>query len=222
MASNSDFYTLKLEAQHVGLFETPVVYSKIQGGEQLFADLEAAIRQRKSESEGLRRSNIGGWHSDSDMLLWGGPAAAKLAETAVSVAKRISHFLESSADDFDWQVRMWANVTPENGLNHVHAHPGNLWAAVLYLDMGDEGEGEDVGGSLYLEDPRFPMAAMRETSLRMLGINGEPQKYEVDFKLAQGNLVVFPAWLRHGVRKYTGKRERISIAMNIDAQRKTR
>ena len=54
----------------------------------------------------------------------------------------------------------------------------------------------------------------------MIGIDSQPQQYEVEFKLGRGNLVVFPAWLRHGVRPYTGKRERISIAMNIDAQRK--
>ncbi len=116
---------------------------------------------------------------------------------------------------------MWANVTSTGGLNHVHAHPGNLWAAVLYLDMGDETDSqEDVGGAFYIEDPRFPMAAMHNTSVRMIGIDSQPQQYEVDLKLARGNLVVFPAWLRHGVRPYTGKAGRVSIAMNIDAQRK--
>ena len=104
----------------------------------------------------------------------------------------------------------------------MHAHPGNLWAAVLYLDMGDETDcSEDVGGAFYLEDPRFPMAAMHNPAVRMMGVDGQPQHYEVELQLARGNLVVFPAWLRHGVRPYTGKRERISIAMNIDAQRKT-
>lgn len=220
MQNSSDAYSVKVEAQHVGLFETPVVYSNLQNGDQLMQDLEVAIRKRMAESDGLRRSNIGGWHSDSDMLDWGGAAAEKLAQTATSIAKRLSHFLEGSSDDFDWVVRMWANVTPKNGMNHIHAHPGNLWAAVLYLDMGGADANQELGGSLYLEDPRFPMAAMRETSLRMLGVNGEPQKYEVDFKLQRGNLIVFPAWLRHGVRQYKGDGERISIAMNIDAQRK--
>ena len=50
---------------------------------------------------------------------------------------------------------------------------------------------------------------------------GKPQQYEEELKLERGNIVVFPAWLRHGVRPYTGKRERISIAMIIDARRKS-
>lgn len=220
MSRINDPYDLKVEARQMGLFETPVVYSQIQNGDRLITELEQAIRARKAQSEGLQRSNIGSWHSDSDMLDWGGPAAKQLAKTATSICKRMSHFLGGSADDLNWFVRMWANVTPHGGLNHIHAHPGNLWAAVLYLDMGAETEGEDVGGNFYLEDPRFPMCAMRETSLRLAGMDGKPQQYEVDFKLARGNLIVFPAWLRHGVRRYTGNRERISIAMNIDAQRK--
>ena len=213
-------YDVKVKAQQLGLFETPVVYSELQGAEQLMIDLESAIRDKQSGDAGVKRSNIGSWHSDTDMLDWGGAAAEQLGNSAISVAKRMSHFLGSNADDLDWKVSMWANITPRGGLNHIHAHPGNLWAAVLYLDMGTSSDGDEVGGNFYLEDPRFPMCAMRETALRMMGVNGKPQQYEVDFSLARGNLIVFPAWLRHGVRPYSGSRERLSVAMNIDAVRR--
>ena len=213
-------YDVKVKAQQLGLFETPVVYSELQGAEQLMIDLESSIRGKRKSDAGVQRSNIGSWHCDTDMLEWGGAAAKQLESSAISVAKRMSHFLGGSADDLDWCVRMWANITPQGGLNHIHAHPGNLWAAVLYLDMGDSAKDEDVGGNFYLEDPRFPMCAMRETAFRLVGVNGQPQQYEVDFKLARGNLIVFPAWLRHGVRPYSGSRERLSVAMNIDAVRR--
>lgn len=218
--SQSQNYEIKVKAQQMGLFETPVVYSELQGAEQLMTDLESSIRDQQKRDAGVQRSNWGSWHSDTDMLEWGGAAAKQLQSSAISVAKRMSHFLGGSADDLDWSARMWANVTPHGGQNHIHAHPGNLWAAVLYLDMGRSSDDDDVGGNFYLEDPRFPMCAMRETALRMVGSNGQPQQYEVDFKLVRGNLIVFPAWLRHGVRPYTGSRERISIAMNIDAVRR--
>ena len=152
------------------------------------------------------------------MMEWGGEAANKLANTAISIAKRMSHFQESSPDAFEWKVSMWANVTSLNGLNHIHAPPGNLWAAVLYINMGRwPSSKEDVGGTLYVEDPRFPMAAMHNAGFRMNDVNGKQQAYQVDLNLREGNLVVFPAWLRHGVRPYRGTGERISVAMNIDA-----
>jgi uncharacterized protein (TIGR02466 family) len=209
---------LKVEAQHLGFFESPVVYARLPESEQLLADLEKAIRDNMAKSTGLARSNVGGWHSDTDMLQWGGSAAEKLADTAIKVCKRVSHFKDSQVDNFDWTTKMWANVTPHGGLNQAHAHPGNLWAAVLYLDLGETPDDPaDVGGAFYIEDPRFPMAAMHNAGFRLLGANGQPQQYEMEFNLQPGNLIVFPAWLKHGVRRYLGKRERISIAMNIDA-----
>ena len=210
------------KVQPLGLFETPLAYGNLTDGDALISELERLIRQRKDQSPGLARSNIGGWHSDTDMLEWGGQPAQKLAQTAINIAKRMSHFQDSSVADREWLVRMWANVTPAGGLNHLHSHPGNLWAAVLYIDMGYETEQEssNAGGSFYLEDPRFPMAAMRDTAFRMRAADGEPQQYQTEIELQRGNLIVFPAWLRHGVRPYTGKRERISVAMNIDAVRK--
>lgn len=215
-------YDYKIEAQHVGVFETPVAYCRLNQGESLFSDLEQAIRQQMAQDDGLNRSNIGGWHSGTNMMQWGGPAALKLAESAIGIAKRLTHFEEVGPENFDWLVKMWANVTPAGGLNHLHAHPGNVWAAVLYLDMGDSESEQDVGGEFYVEDPRFPMIAMRNTSTRLISSDGKPQTYEMEFKLARGNLLVFPAWLRHGVRPYSGTRERISIAMNIDLRQKPR
>ena len=220
--SSTENHALRVEAQPIGIFETPIAYGRLKDADEVMKELEVAIRKRKTISTGLSRSNLGGWHSESDMLDWGGPAAHKLAEAAVNIAKRMSYFKESSAEDRQWLVRMWANVTPEGGLNLLHSHPGNLWAAVLYIDMGHETEQEshDAGGSFYLEDPRFPMAAMRDTAFRMRGVDGQPQQYQTEIQLRRGNLIVFPAWLRHGVQPYTGKRERISVAMNIDAVRK--
>ena len=219
--SSTENHALRVEAQPIGIFETPIAYGRLKDADEVMKELEVAIRKRKTISTGLSRSNLDGWHSESDMLEWGGPAAHKLAEAAVNIAKRMSYFKESSAEDRQWLVRMWANVTPEGGLNLLHSHPGNLWAAVLYIDMGHETEQEshDAGGSFYLEDPRFPMAAMRDTAFRMRGVDGQPQQYQTEIQLQRGNLIVFPAWLRHGVRPYTGKRERISVAMNIDAVR---
>ncbi len=51
-------------------------------------------------------------------------------------------------------------------------------------------------------------------------IDGDTQKYQMDFNLARGNLIFFPAWLRYGVHPYNGNRERISIAPNIHCQSK--
>jgi uncharacterized protein (TIGR02466 family) len=213
-------YTYRVRAAPRPFFETPVAVAKLDGADRMLDDLEDAIRARMAMDPGLKRSNHLGWHSDTRMLSWGGAAAKKLSETAIEVAKRMSHFKETAPEDMDWTVSMWANVSAAGALNQLHVHPQNLWAAVLYLDLGS-GDGEDVGGALYLEDPRFPMSAMHNTAFRFAGMDGRPQDYQPNLHPQRGDLIVFPAWLRHGVRPYTGPRERISIAMNIDARRRT-
>jgi uncharacterized protein (TIGR02466 family) len=213
---------VRIEAGPMPFFETPVIIAQLHHAEALLADLREAIAAHQAVSAGISRSNHGGWHSNTDMLDWGGAAANKLAQTAVNLAKRMSFFHEAGVDAYDWHVRMWANVTPKGGLNQLHAHPQNLWAGVLYLDMGDGGSGDDVGGALYFEDPRFPMCAMHHTAFRLMGVDGQPQAYQPELRPRAGDLIVFPAWLRHGVRAYTGDGERISIAMNIDAKERQR
>ena len=115
-------------------------FGEISNAEFLLGDLTTAIKANTAASSGIKRSNEGGWQSNTDMLEWGGEAARKVTDTATSIARRMSHFEETSVDDFDWKVSMWANVTVPRSLNPLHAHPKNPWAEVLYTDMGGEPE----------------------------------------------------------------------------------
>jgi len=208
---------IKVRAELLGLYETAVLHGRLTEFEPMTQALEAAIRGHMALDSGLNRSNVGGWHSNTDMLDWGGPAAGQLAELAIRMAKRLSHFDGRDPAKVEWSTRMWANITPPGGLNMSHAHPGVLWAASYYVDMGDGSDGE-VGGEFYFEDPRFPVPLMTMPGFRAIGIDGQPQQNERKLLTKRGDLVLFPGYLRHGVRPYNGTRERISIAMNIYAK----
>lgn len=207
---------LKARAALLGLFETPVLHAQVGDPQATCDALAAAVRQRRAIYTGVDRSNVGGWHSATDMLDWGGPAAREVADLAIRLAKRLSHFDGRDPASVEWSVRMWANVSPPGALNMSHAHPGVLWAAVFYVDMGDAGAAG--GGELYLEDPRFPLPQARMAGFRMIGGDGQPQAPDRRMVTQAGDLVVFPAWLRHGVRPHGGTGERISIAMNLDVR----
>jgi uncharacterized protein (TIGR02466 family) len=204
---------LRVRAERIGLFETPVLHGRVDDAAVLNDALRTAITAKRAESASAGRSNVGGWHSPTDMLAWGGPAAATLAETAIRLAKRASHFEDRDPAVLIWSVRMWANLSPPGALNMSHAHPGALWAAVYYLDMGNPGP--DGGGELYFEDPRFPVPQMTFPGFRALGIDGAPQVVEHRVATQPGDLILFPGFLRHGVRPHSGSAERLSVAMNI-------
>jgi uncharacterized protein (TIGR02466 family) len=209
---------IRVRAAQVGMFETPILHGQLSHAEGMTAALAAAIRARAGAEHGLQRSNVGGWHSATDMLDWGGPAAAKLADLAIKAARRLSHFEERDPATVEWTVRMWANVSPPGALNMSHAHPGVLWAAVYYVDMGAPPADGDPGGELFFEDPRFPVPLMRLPGFRLKGLDGQPQPVEQRLPTQAGDLVLFPAWVRHGVRPHRGSGDRISIAMNIDVR----
>ena len=97
--ASTENHALRIEAQPIGLFEIPIAFGRLKDADAVMRELEDVIRKRKSVSKGLSRSNLGGWHSESDMLEWGGPAVQRLSEAAVKIAKRMGHSKESSAED---------------------------------------------------------------------------------------------------------------------------
>lgn len=218
MTGAGGFDGLRVKANLLGLYETPVLHGQVADAPALCAALKASIVQRRAARAGLSRSNVGGWHSESDMLDWGGEPARRLADAAVRAAKRLSFFDGRAPDSYEWSVRMWANVSPAGALNMSHSHPGVLWAAVYYVDMGEPPAGGEPGGELFFEDPRFPVPFMRLPGFRLVGTDGQPQPVERRLKTEAGDLVVFPAWVRHGVGPHRGTGDRISVAMNIDVK----
>src|SRR6185295_15578433 len=94
---------LRLQAQITGAFETPIAVAKVTNAAPLVASLRELILAKRASHPGVKRSNVGGWHSEADMLNWGGDAAYQVADAAVRMAKRMTHFSEpEGADAYDW------------------------------------------------------------------------------------------------------------------------
>lgn len=208
---------LPLGTKRLHLFETPMLHGQLVEAASLNAELAAAIAAEREHDKGIQRSNLNGWHSNTDMLKWGGDAAKRLAKTAIEQAQSISHFEGRNRGTVQWSARMWANVSPPGALNMSHVHTSVLWAAVYYVDMGTDPDDKE-GGELLLEDPRYPMAYMTVPGFRAIGANGRPQNSELRVRTKAGDLLIFPGYLRHRVSPHRGSRDRISIAMNISAR----
>ena len=59
------------------------------------------------------------------------------------------------------------------------------------------------------------MVAMARPELAFREPDGTIQHAELTMRPRTGVMVMFPAWLQHGVRPYLGSGERISIAINL-------
>ncbi len=203
------------------MFETPLVIDTLPDSAALNHDLAAAIRrQRERDPAGMARSNRHGWHSDLAIFQWGGPAFQILADRIFALASDNSVDVgQSAAPRYRFNGHGWANILEQGASNQFHVHPGAYWSAVYYVDDGYGGStGTNLGGELELEDPRMPMVIWEQPDLRYRPYSNQPVPlHEAFIRPRTGMLLMFPGWLRHGVRPYLGDQERISIAVNLVA-----
>lgn len=178
---------------------------------------DAVEAEHARDSSGVQISNINGWHSNTQMIDWGGEAAKALAHKAMTLADDQTVDVKSPENSrFGWIPEMWANVSGKGAANQYHTHPGSFWSAVAYLDDGYGGSTNPaLGGELQLQDPRMPMIRMTAPDLRLLDSNGNAQPSEISIRPKTGLIVLFPSWLHHAVRPFHGEGTRVSIAINL-------
>lgn len=195
------------------LFFTPLIEVRLPDADRLVEALKPRILERRAASPGIARSNIHGWHSDTQMLDWGGEPAVSLARQTMQVCARFTSDVNAAQGQsrYEMGMEMWANVSPAGASNQMHAHPGSYWSASFYIDDG--GDGED--GFFVAQDPRFPMVRMVAPDLVFQDESGEKQISQFRVRPEPGTLVIFPSWLMHAVRPHRGPRDRVSIAMNV-------
>lgn len=205
------------------LFETPLIFTELQGSAELNSRLLAVIEERrKADPQGMAISNRLGWHSDTEMLEWGGEPAHRLMDTVIEVANHYTGDIGGKGRRrFIWVPEMWANVSGQGASNQLHSHPGSFWSAVYYVDDGYGGSNDrSLGGELEIEDPRIPMINMEAPDLRFRPSKDSPAvPHDALIRPASGRLLMFPGWLRHAVKPYLGNGVRISVAMNLTAMR---
>ena len=206
--------------QATSLFDTIVIVDELTEATQLNATLRDMILARQAAAPGVNMSNVGGWQSDANMLDWGGEAAQQLIERIIAVADQFTVDVRSpNMPRHRWAANMWGNVSPPQASNQLHTHPGAFWSAVYYVDDGYAGsEDRTLGGELVLQDPRMPMIMMHMPNLRVRWPDGRTDEPQLAMRPKAGRIVMFPAWLHHGVLPYLGKATRISIAANLTAE----
>lgn len=200
----------------LSLFSTPVILFDLPDKVQINQALVKLIKQKRGSHDGIGRSNLGGWHSEDDMMAWAPEQARRILTQAVELCSpRLADVHPNGKRDFQFDARMWANINGPGNANQMHCHPGALWSGVYYVDVGEDGSGTDVEGELMLQDPRFPMNTMYMPDLLLRGADNEPQYSQFAVRPVNGRIVLFPSWLMHSVRPYRGEGERISVAFNI-------
>lgn len=187
---------------------TPVLIHRWPGYAEVNTALEPLVMEKMKENAGKVRSNIGGWHSDEDLMNWPSPAINTF-KSWIGRAIRELHKVtaQGRVPPKRLHIAAWANVNKPGDSNNAHEHGNHSWSGAYYIKTG-AAEGQPAKtGHLELFDPRagagrlsVGMSAMGSARL----IAPEP-----------GLMIVFPSWLLHAVRPHAEPNLRISIAFNV-------
>ncbi len=170
------------------------------------AELEGLILDRMKTSSGMTRSNVGGWHSDEELITWPAPAVGQLKNWIVAAVRNLHRAVGVKTSPSKLQLTAWANVNRSGDANSTHEHGNHSWSGVYYVATGAAGSRATTGFLEFL-DPRHG-AGRLNVGLTALGASSlvEPEP---------GLMVVFPSWLLHAVRPHAEAGLRISVAFNV-------
>jgi uncharacterized protein (TIGR02466 family) len=205
----------RMEIALKGLFATPVAAVEVPDAAKLNMTLQTLILRERARTPSVQASNAGGWHSNRDLLAWGGPAAATVIDIAKNVATQLVADRDGKPIRPAWSVRAWANVNGPGDGNICHYHPGAFWSGTYYVDDGGCASDPSLGGEFEMLDPRGPGPGMYAPALKFAGPDGASVGAAETILPRPGLLVLFPSWLFHQVRPYRGTGLRISIAFNL-------
>jgi len=190
------------------MFSTPIITYRIKNPAALNEGLRQAILTAENNYASTRRSNIGGWRSEPDLLEWQG---VEITLFGNEIQQAIGQLLASTSGEqgFDGHIKInaWANLLRKGNYNTVHNHPESAWSGVYYVDAGTSDTTNPLSGVLELLDPR--------PFVEMVAIPGSPFGRPARIEAENGLMVLFPSWLYHHVHAYTGEGERIAIAFNV-------
>ncbi len=99
----------------------------------------------------------------------------------------------------------WANVNAPGAGHRVHNHPNNYLSGVYYVRTHEGADG------ISFLDPRPQTGIVRPPVTELTADNTE----QVVLKVKDGMLLMFPAWLQHGVDPNRSDRLRVSLGFNV-------
>tara|TARA_R100001086_G_scaffold122176_3_gene62871 strand:+ start:376 stop:960 length:585 start_codon:yes stop_codon:yes gene_type:complete len=166
-------------------------------------ELAHNIMKWSQENEGVQKTNVNGWHSETDMNKR--PEYQPLVNELFKMVYRI--FDEEWLDRKPILGNMWANINYKGGFNKPHVHPNALFSGAYYVKAPAN------SGRLVCQDPRPGIQTCMPTRRK-----GEPPKYlwrDIHIDPKENRAVMFPAWLWHSVEPNQSEELRISVSFNF-------
>ena len=196
------------EPEILKFFPEPVFKYKLEDFKNLNKELSEYIYKLRGEDKnGLVRSNKGGWHSKNFDLTVKSLIQKKFI---IEVQEYILNVFQSCGWKTENQniriTEMWAIINKKDNFNVLHTHPNCYLSAAYYVKAPKK------CGRFQVENPNI---AKRHSYPQIIGKN-ELNIDVAGIDIAEGDLLIFPGYLPHKVKKNESGKDRIVISFNVD------
>ncbi len=185
------------------LFPTIIYIKDLPNANELNSYLEKHIVEWSNQDKGVSKTNVNGWHSQTDMnhKKEYEPLIRELFQMQNEIVKE---------EHLDMEPRlgnMWANINPPGGYNNNHIHPNSLFSGAYYV------KAKPNSGRLALMDPRPGVQQIMPR--RKPGKMPRELWRDAYYDAIPGRLIMFPSWLWHKVELNQSNDVRISVSFNF-------
>ena len=184
-------------------FPTIIYIKDLPNANELNPYLEKQIIQWSNQDKGVSKTNVNGWHSQTDMN------HKKEYEPLIKELFQMQNeIIQEEYLDMEPRLgNMWANINPPGGYNNSHIHPNSLFSGVYYI------KGQPNSGRLSLMDPRPGVQHCMPTRTK----EKLPRELwrETYYDPVPGRLIMFPSWMWHKVESNKSNDIRISVSFNF-------
>lgn len=160
--------------------------------------------QLNKQSKGRNMSNPTGWQS-SDLDL----SQSIFSKINKEIHKHFMTYAKSIPLNNNFHIsNMWANINGYKDYNLVHTHTYSVISGVYYLKTPKN------SGRLFFMNPASDF--IEHSWYPCIQEYTQQNSPRWNIFVEEGDLVLFPSWLKHGVEPNLNKKEnRISMAFNI-------
>jgi uncharacterized protein (TIGR02466 family) len=178
----------------------PTFVWKTQLDEAAYEPINQTIRAQLPQWAGT--SANGAWQSGRGLHKL--EALSSLVAYMDTEVRRVTDFLKIGSSEFAI-TGCWANALDPGAGHAVHSHPNNFLSGVYYVQV------QPGADTVNFHDPRPQTGIIRPPVTELTAYNTD----QVVVPVAEGMLLLFPAWLPHSVDANRSDRQRISISFNV-------
>lgn len=185
------------------LFPTAVFSFTFEEANQNKQNYLDYLYKLKQEDPGKARSNIHSWHSSNTKHPLKDHVFSSLNTFIHDSAKLAIDKMGYTKIEME-QKESWCIISPKGAYNVPHLHPGAFISGSYYIDAPTE--------PIIFYDPR-PIREFTESI--SMGRGTIYTATTIAMMPKEGELLLFPSWLKHSVPENKSEKERVIISFNF-------